>query len=256
MIVSRPFVCVLAFTAFGCGHAAGTHPSDMSAAEHQAAAKQESLSADHHASQFDPAASTEGRSTCGGALDGGDTNLWLGVCWTELVNPTEEHRKQAETHRELAAKHRAAAAALAEAEAQACEGIADVDRDMSPFSHRADIRSVPELWDNSAPDPARSSNHPAGATVTLNAVPGLTKEWLQRLVSCHLARNASVGHDMPEMPYCPLVPKGATAEVRSVDGGFAVDIRAEDSDAAAEIVKRAQALRDAPAKAATAATSP
>ena len=78
--------------------------------------------------------------------------------------------------------------------------------------------------------------------MTLNAVRGLTQEWLQRLVNCHLARNAAVGHEMPEMPYCPLVPRGATAQVRSVGDGFAVDIQADDSDAAGEILRRAQAL--------------
>lgn len=46
-------------------------------------------------------------------------------------------------------------------------------------------------------------------------VPGLTKELFQRIVNCHLARNAVLGHDAPELAYCPLAPKGVTAEVRS-----------------------------------------
>jgi len=67
-------------------------------------------------------------------------------------------------------------------------------------------------------------------------------EWLQRIVDCHLARNAAVGHDMPEMADCPLVPRGAKASVRSVGDGFAVDVSSEAAESAAEIWRRAQLL--------------
>jgi len=65
---------------------------------------------------------------------------------------------------------------------------------------------------------------------------------LQRVINCHLARAASVGHSMPEMPYCPLVPKGVTAKVVSAGDGFNVEIRSDDPAAAEEVVKRGQAL--------------
>jgi hypothetical protein len=82
----------------------------------------------------------------------------------------------------------------------------------------------------------------AGATIVFRATPGLTVEWLQRIVDCHLARNSAVGHDMPEMAYCPLVPRGAQAKVRSVGDGFAVDVRADDAETAEEIWRRAQQI--------------
>jgi hypothetical protein len=78
--------------------------------------------------------------------------------------------------------------------------------------------------------------------VTIRAVPGLTAEWLQRVVDCHVARNAALGHVVPEMPYCPLVPKGVHATVSSVHGGFAVAIRADDGEGAQEVLRRAEAL--------------
>ena len=78
--------------------------------------------------------------------------------------------------------------------------------------------------------------------LSVKAVPGLTKEYLQRLVNCHLARNASVGFVMPEMGSCPLSVKGATATVESAGPGFRVDIRADDGQAAEEILKKARAL--------------
>jgi hypothetical protein len=71
----------------------------------------------------------------------------------------------------------------------------------------------------------------------------MTAPWLQRLIDCHLARNAALGHEVPEMPYCPLVPKGVTATVRPTPTGFAVEIRSSDRDTAKEIVRRAEGLR-------------
>ena len=84
------------------------------------------------------------------------------------------------------------------------------------------------------------------STATFRAVPGMTVEWLQRVVDCHLARNAVLGHVAPEMPNCPLVPEGVTARVRSTGNGFAVDLRADDSTTVREIVARTDRLARRP----------
>jgi hypothetical protein len=81
-----------------------------------------------------------------------------------------------------------------------------------------------------------------GAVIVFRATPGMTAEWLQRVVDCHLARNAALGHDVPEMPDCPLVPKGVAATVKATDAGFAVAVRSEDSSTAAEVLRRARSL--------------
>jgi hypothetical protein len=225
----RALTLVLASAA--CG-AAGTRPHDMSAPQHEAAAAAEAQNAGEHAAQHDPkATATEQRCTGGKGR----------VCWTRTVNPTQGHENTAEEHRELAAKHRAASQALRDAEAGACTGISDEDRDTSPFAHREDIRSVSKL---STVDTTRKTpiTRSTGATIVFRATPGLTVEWLQRIVDCHLARNAAVGHDMPEMADCPLVPRGAKASVRSVGDGFAVDVSSEAAESAAEIWRRAQLL--------------
>lgn len=140
----------------------------------------------------------------------------------------------------MAAEHRAAAQALRDAEARACAGIDEADRDASPFEHEGDIASVARLTE-AAPAGHASAEHLVGATVVFRAVRGLTAEWLQREIDCHLARNDAVGHDMPEMPNCPLVP-ALSAQVRSTGDGFAVDIRGGDDAAAAEILRRAETL--------------
>ena len=162
------------------------------------------------------------------------------ACWTEYVKPTNEHREEATKHRKLAADHRAASQSLRDVETRACAGLSDADRDESPFHHRADIVSVETLSEGSIG--TRGTARVVGATVTFRAVRGLTAEWLQRVVDCHLARNAALGHDVPEMPYCPLVPKGVSATVTAASKGFAVAIRADDQASAEDVLRRARAL--------------
>ena len=67
-------------------------------------------------------------------------------------------------------------------------------------------------------------------------------EKLQHIVDCHVARSAALGHVVPEMLYCPLVPNGVTAKVTVASDGFAVAIRADDPASADEILRRARAL--------------
>jgi hypothetical protein len=226
----------------GCAADPGTQPHDMSAAQHEAMAKNEESAATGHAEQHDPNAA-KATEVCSGK----------GGCWTSTSNPTAQHSDEAKHHHELAAKHRAAAAALTDAEKSACAGLSDDDRDISPFFHREDIQSVSVLTET-VKSGKSSTQKEVGATVVFRAVPGMTAEWLQRVVDCHVARAAAVGHDMPEMSYCPLMPKGVKAKVTSAGNGFAVNLSADDAATIAEIKKRAQAL--APAGAAPIATAP
>ncbi len=227
---------ILTTLAFGssaliaCASTPGARPSDMSAAQHEQAAGAAEAQAAGHAAQYTPGA----RSTVPECDP-------YGGCWTSKSNPTKQHLEDAEKYRKMAADHRAASQSLRDAEARACVGVSDADRDISPFYHREDITSV---------QPASNSLYGKqrgdvidGAVVTFRAVPGLTAEWLQRVVDCHLARNNALGNDVPEMPYCPLVPKGITAKVESTGNGFAVRIESQDPNTAQEVLRRAQALK-------------
>lgn len=210
--------------------ATGTQPQDMSSAQHEAMARREDQNAAAHAAQYDPAAKVN-RGRCG------TTPLTGDICWSSIVNPTASHVKQAEEHRQLAAQHRGASRVLVEAEARACTGVSDLDRDMSPFAHREDIAKV-------EPSVAAPNGVPqkGGATVFFRAVPGLTVSSLQRIVDCHLARNAALGHDVPEMTYCPLVPKDVTARVTTIGSELAVEITSTDPTTVQEVLRRARAL--------------
>jgi hypothetical protein len=223
-------VCLVgaSLAAFGCASSQGTEPEDMSAAQHEQAAGAEEVASEEHEGQYDPAATAE------------QTRCAKAVCWTSDTNPTEQHKADLGRHRELAGKHRAAAQVLRDAEARACAGIPDEDRDVSPFYHREDITSVSELKSTTARGKAQIEST-AGARAVFRAVPGLTAEWLQREVDCHLARAAAVGHEMPEMEYCPLVLKGVLAKVSSTGDGFAIDVTSADVEVAKEATRRMEA---------------
>lgn len=209
-------------------------PQAMSAAEHQAAADREERAAQEHPSRFSPGESRAEKECIaqGGGKEGGP------VCW---VNPTPKHSAAARHHRDLERMHREAALELQNAEASACSGIDTDDRETSPFEHLEDIRSVSALDE---PDNAERASRVAGATVVFRAVPGMTVEWLQRVVDCHLARNAALGYEEAalEMTSCPLTVRGAKAMARPISQGFAVTIRADEDEASREILRRAQSL--------------
>lgn len=220
-----------------CAAAPGTQPHDMNEAQHEAMASGDDKYAAAHVAQHNPSKSIDKTGRCISGSARGDTGD--GVCWTSESNPTSWHLVEAERHRKMAAEHRAASKALRDAEAGACVGLSDQDRDMSPFSHREDIARVEPLTSGGG---SRSLPTTVGAVITFRATPGMTAQWLQRLVDCHLARSAAMGHDVPEMAYCPLMPKSTTARVLARDAGFAVEVRSDDSDSVKEILKRAQAL--------------
>ena len=216
-----------------CASTPGAQPHDMSASRHEAMAGTEDKAAELHAAQYNPDAAGQRCSRGSGARDGD------GSCWTR--NVTAGHLDEAKKHREMAADHRAASQALRDAETGACVGLSDDDRDMSPFMHRDDIASVEPLTEGTTSGKNQSART-TGAIITFRAAPGMTAQWLQRVVDCHLGRNAALGHDVPEMPYCPLVPKGVTARVTATDAGFAIAVRSDDSQTSQEILRRARAL--------------
>jgi len=180
-LVAAPFFAGI----FGCV-APGTRPQDMSASGHDEAAAQSDSLADMHAPQIVTCPTQEG------------------PCWTSVVHPPQDERRQEERYRTIAAKHRAAAQELRDAEARACAGVGDRDRVLSPFSHHEDIAGAAPIYLTSKTGRKLASNL-RGAVVTFRPVPSLTADWLQRIVNCHVARSATLGHPLEDMPDCPLV---------------------------------------------------
>jgi len=244
----------------GCA-SSGTEPNAMTAGQHQAAAANEEKTAAEHQGRYDPSGTEAPRAPSPGAygacISYESSNCY--VRWQSEENPTAQHRKDAEYHRKLADKHRAASEALRDAEQRFCAGIPEADRDLSPFYHREDITAVEGLkWEttsngHSVYAPKVVQVQPIekevlgtdllGARITFRAVRGMTGEWLQRVVDCHLARNAVVGAASDQtMSFCPLAVPHVTAKVTSTGTGFAVDVTSEIGDSALQVVKRAREL--------------
>lgn len=216
----------------------GTAPHEQGAAQHRAAAKKEADRLERHKELYDPSAKQLVKR-CDPTL--ATEYPATPICWVEMVNPTAIHLKEMEEHRMRAVQHRQAARELRAVEARACAGLAEEDRDMSPFAHRRDILGVSPLEESA---PGTNQRRLIGATILFRRVPRLTANELQRIVDCHLARNAAIGHDVAanEMAHCPLTERGARATVRALDKGFAVDVRGDDPSTAQAIWRRAQAL--------------
>ena len=235
LIYLAPFFIV------GCAASPGTRPDDMSASRHEAVADAHEAEAESHARSGSAARDADaGRAACPPtATVAGSVPH---ICWTAGAQATSDHADAAAVHRRIAAEHRAASRALRDAEARACAGLADDDRDASPFTHTEDISGVAPLVE-SVRAGRTSVSKTTGASVTFRALPGLTAEWLQRVIDCHLARNAALGHELANMDDCPLVPRGVAARVASTGNGFVVAIRGEDQEAIDAIVLRADKLK-------------
>jgi len=202
--------------------------------EHQSVAGEQSAAAAHDragGALERQAASETGPAKCGPPAAGAPGQ----ICWTSTrtSGAASSELMRAATERDAAAQHRRVSQALRDAETMACAGISQEDMTHSPFAHRDDIVD------------AQVIEGPAGvlgARVRFHELSNLTADWLQHVVDCHVARDNALGHEVPEMGYCPLVPRGASAVVTAVPHGYVVEVRSNDPDGAREIARRAKAL--------------
>ena len=210
----------------GCiGCASTVSPGGMSVAQHEALAKAD-----------DEAANSK---LCAGSRNTAND----GPCWGA---ETEETRREVAELRSKAAEHRNAAAVL-KAEQEACSGVSEADRVQSPFSHQEDIVSVQPLIERRPEGGTRQ----AGAVIEFRKVPRLTTAVFQKILDCHLARDAAFGFDARELKYCPLNvnPLGfhkLSATVAERPDRFVVKLDAENEEVAKKVLARAQKLVGAP----------
>lgn len=218
------WMCGLISVSLSCA-SSGTKPADMGAAHHEEMARVEAERANAH--------EMAAKRSCPGY----ESDAACYRYWTSFRNPTKTQFDQARQHRELAEKHRVASQALRDAEARSCAGIPAEERDVSPFFHTEDIIRVEKIGAESHGDVL------VGVRVVFRPLPGMTADWLQRVVDCHVARNAAVGFEHLHMEYCPLAAKGVTAVVRPVGDGLAVEIRPSDEGGSRQVDLRTAALR-------------
>ena len=217
------------------------HNRPLSAQEHLDEAKRHEREAEAEDQRFHSEPETRtgqpvecfDRPLAGVPHSGGEALRIMRPCWTRHTHSTHEHTAHAEEHLRAAAEHRAKAANLVAAERRACTGLGEEEISHSPFFHREDIAKVEAILEKGTV---------RGARVTFKPVVGLTLDWLQRAVGCHLARTAVMGFSHRYMAYCPLMLESVTSEVEEAPDGLVVLIRAKRDDIAAAVLGRAQDL--------------
>jgi hypothetical protein len=160
------------------------------------------------------------------------------IGWSSTIAPTNDEAERLAALREAALAHRVALPGVRMAEDSACGGLADDDRDVSPFFHARDILDVVPLYASGGPNPGRIE----GAVVTFRRAEGLTVGRLQGLLDCQTARDAALDDRAPENRWCPLAVPGALSHAQAGDRGVDVRVAAGDRDAAADVYLRAVAL--------------
>ena len=128
----------------------------------------------------------------------------------------------------------APSAAAAPSIEDACVGLPDAVMDRTLADVRSSVASVEPHREGGA----KLTPRLIGAVVQVRATPGLTAEWLGRVLQCDAARQAPSAACGPSG--CPLTPAGASADVTSTRSGFAVALRARDPELAREIEHRAR----------------
>ena len=216
------FASLLAFAAaecVGCAHSA--NPREMSVAQNEAAAQ-----ADERAAEA---------KLCNGPADAAHSGPCWGAQSPETQREVAELRRKANEHRN--------AAAVRKAEEEACAGVSEADRVQSPFSHHDDIVSVQRLGIRLP----QGGIQDAGAMVVFRKVPRLTAPLFQKILDCHLARDAAFGFDARELEYCPLDVNPLSfhqlkASVAERANTFEVKIYSDNEEIARKVLTRAESL--------------
>ena len=150
----------------------------------------------------------------------------------------EEHERAAALDPTASADHLAAARDLRRLELAACVDVPEVDRERGPFARRERIAEVDIVHDKLYPKwPAQA----VGVSVALRAAPGMTEQWVGRVLECHLAHRALVGATASQQA-CPLDAEDTRVAVSSTSTGFRVAITSRDPAVARSVIDSCLAL--------------
>lgn len=138
-----------------------------------------------------------------------------------------------------ASDHLAAARRLRDMEQAACVDVPEADRDQGPFARRDRIMGLQPLSERPYP---KQMLQPAGVAVYLRATPGLTEQWLGRVLECHMAHHAVVGDRIASRS--PLFVDDVRVAMSSTGDGFRIAITTRDPAAAREVIERARTLAE------------
>jgi hypothetical protein len=178
---------------------------------------------------------------------GGAIVLWASVAAMGCASQSDAFRQMSAADHESAARadpaqapqHLEAAAQLHQEEQTACYGVPETDRLQGPFAHPDRIAGVEVVQDRG--EFPKAPLRPVGVAVDVRAEPGMTQQWLGRLVACHTAHVAVVGQDpKPSL----LSVANSQVSVSSTSVGFRVTVISRDRAVARALVDKGQELAD------------
>jgi hypothetical protein len=151
----------------------------------------------------------------------------------------ENAARAAQSDPEQAQEHLDAAKRLREQEQVACYGVPDTDRIQGPFTHPDQITGIEVVRDR-GPFPKGPMVN-VGVAVNLRGEPGVTQQWLGRVVACHTAHVAVAG---PDSHPSPLSVANAQVSVTPTSVGFRVTVTSHDQDIARAVVDKGHQLAE------------
>ena len=137
----------------------------------------------------------------------------------------------------LAQEHLEAAKRLRNEERAACEGVPDADRLSGPFAQPQRVTNVEVVRDRVRLP--KVFLEPVGVAVYMKAEPGMTQQWLGRIVACHVAYVAVSGQGERRSP---LSVANTQVAVTPTSVGFRITVTSKDSDTARSVVAKGEAL--------------
>lgn len=119
-----------------------------------------------------------------------------------------------------------------------CNGLTQEERRTSLF--KADLTGVEPLIRERRVGARNRFDRPAGARLILAAKPDRNAQWIERVATCQADMYQASGQSAGDEPLS--VPGARVERVQELDGGYGVDIKADDWGAAREIRARAESL--------------
>jgi hypothetical protein len=148
-----------------------------------------------------------------------------------------ERAASSSTDTALAQEHLEAATRLRNEERVACDGVPDADRLGGPFAQAQNVTHVDVVRDRVLLP--KGFLEPVGVAVYLRAEPGMTQQWLGRIVACHVAHVAAMGgEDRPS----PLSVANTQVAVSSTSVGFRITVTSKDSGIARSVIDKGEEL--------------
>jgi hypothetical protein len=151
--------------------------------------------------------------------------------------------QEAEKLRAIAAERRSEAHKLEAAAAQACAEVPALERDQPSFLQPNQIEGVqPFLGERRLIK--TWVKEVRGAEVVIRASQGMTKQWVARVLRCHLAWRRVVDGGPGERLDDPFVLAQGSLSFDETETGFLIRIAGRDKAEGEEILRRAQHLAE------------